>query len=386
MKKIVDKIKGYAEALFGAMQATETEVLKSGGAAPEGTSISQNVHAQKLSHGLLKGEVNQQVEELRYRTYKVAEESEKYRYVTGTLVVKKERIPSHKLNIDNTTDLPVVIIADNFEIGRGVNESISMLTVDENGSYTGLDRGKKYNLEIERDFFPRHKIEEYVTRIIVKEIDEKSDEYHIELYVSVYPNPLAYKSKGFVQEIKRIKDEGIKSDVLDFKSLIFTTYKSYGEQDFITYKFGNIKFLNEITVFDGSYVIKFKGKLLERCKPFSEQYYSPEMAQKYENQEAKEAVANLSIVDKKEYVCEECGKVITNDEFCMRKPQEKDIQETEDENGLVHHEGGAATEFYDVEIIKATCGRTLCPDCFKRLLANGKIKIEQSHNINCQNQ
>lgn len=381
MKKIVDKIKGYAEALFGAMQATETEVLKSGGAAPEGTSISQNVHAQKLSHGLLKGEVNQQVEELRYRTYKVAEESEKYRYITPTLVVKKEQVSTKKLNIDKTTDLPVVIVADNFELGRGINETIRNLTTEDGMTFTGLDKGKKYNLEIERDFFPRHKIEEYVTRIVVKEKDEKTEDYHIELYVSVYPNPLAYKSKGFVEEIKRVKNEGIRSDVLDFKSLTFTTYKSYGEQDFITYKFGNIRFLNEITVFDGSYVLKFKGKLLARCKPFSEQYYSPEMAKKYENKEAREVVANLSMVDKKEYVCEECGKVITNDEFCMRKPQEKDIQETEDEYGVTHHEGGASTEFYDVEIIKATCGRTLCPQCFDRLLADGKIKIENSHQI-----
>lgn len=381
MKKVVDKIKGYAEALFGAMQATETEVLKSGGAAPEGTSISQNVHAQKLSHGLLKGEVNQQVEELRYRTYKVAEESEKYRYITPTLVVKKEQVSTKKLNIDKTTDLPVVIVADNFELGRGINETIRNLTTEDGMTFTGLDKGKKYNLEIERDFFPRHKIEEYVTRIVVKEKDEKTEDYHIELYVSVYPNPLAYKSKGFVEEIKRVKNEGIRSDVLDFKSLTFTTYKSYGEQDFITYKFGNIRFLNEITVFDGSYVLKFKGKLLARCKPFSEQYYSPEMAKKYENKEAREVVANLSMVDKKEYVCEECGKVITNDEFCMRKPQEKDIQETEDEYGVTHHEGGASTEFYDVEIIKATCGRTLCPQCFDRLLADGKIKIENSHQI-----
>lgn len=382
MAKIIDKIKGYAGALFGAMQATETEVLKSGGVSPEGTSISQDMHAQKLSHGLLKGEVNQQVEELRYRTYKVAEESEKYRYVTGTLVVKKERIPSHKLHIDKTTDLPVLLVADNFEIGRGVNESISMLTVDENGSYTGLDRGKKYNLEIERDFPPRHKIEEYVTRIVVKEIDEKNSEYQIELYVSVYPNPLLYKSKGFVSEIKNVKENGIKSDVLDFKSLTFTTYKSYGEQDFITYKFGHISFLNDITVYDGSYVVKFKGKLIGKTLPLSEEYYSAEMAQKYENKEAKESVTNLSMVDKREYVCEECGKIITNDEFCMRKAQENDINETEDENGLVHHEGGTSTDFFDVEIIRTTCGRTLCPDCFKRLLADRKIKIEQSHNIN----
>ena len=75
---------------FG-LKAAGDEILGSGEADQARTEVNQQVTDKRVAKHLLKGEVTQEVEELRYRTYRVANESEKYKYVGNGVAVKEEK-------------------------------------------------------------------------------------------------------------------------------------------------------------------------------------------------------------------------------------------------------------------------------------------------------
>ena len=52
--------------------------------------IVESIRQNRLSEGLINGEVTQQVEELRYRDYKVYRESKKYKYLGDGIAIKKD--------------------------------------------------------------------------------------------------------------------------------------------------------------------------------------------------------------------------------------------------------------------------------------------------------
>ena len=81
----MSKIKKYFLNLwyglpFG-MKAADTEIMGSKQVDDNGVTIQQEVSDQRVAKHLLKGEVTQEVEELRYRTYKVSNEAENYKYL-----------------------------------------------------------------------------------------------------------------------------------------------------------------------------------------------------------------------------------------------------------------------------------------------------------------
>ena len=91
----MSKIKKYFLNLwyglpFG-MKAADTEIMGNKSVDDNGVTIQQEVSDQRVAKHLLKGEVTQEVEELRYRTYKVADESENYKYLGNGVAVKEEK-------------------------------------------------------------------------------------------------------------------------------------------------------------------------------------------------------------------------------------------------------------------------------------------------------
>ena len=94
ISKITNNIKLFFYDLLYGMKATEDVVFhQSGSGDGDGTSISKQVEDTRVSKALLKGEVTQEVEELRYRTYLVDKESKCFEYYAPTLAIKK----THKI-------------------------------------------------------------------------------------------------------------------------------------------------------------------------------------------------------------------------------------------------------------------------------------------------
>lgn len=361
MTKIINKIKNAYYGLMYGLKITETEILtQKGGQNDNNISTNQNVDAEKMSRALLNGKETQAVKELRHRTYKIANASENLDYITEGLVIPKQ--DREHVYVDESEGYKTILIQYNEEMGKGVLDEINR--IDTYGEQN------KYILQIERDFVPRFRIEEFTSKLVVKKIDET----HVQLdfYTTIYQNEFKYTSKGFINEVNKIKDDKLKSDIIDFKQLKFITNKAHGVRDLMEYKFDNI-FYNKIDIFDGNFVIKFKAHLKNEPIDLTARFFDKTMDGKYKNTEKKDVIFNLSEIDYKEYTCSECGKIMTN--IKNIKPMESEGHLlTIDENGIEHYDGNDL-EFYDAQITLETYGKVLCKKCLEKLINDKKIVV-----------
>ena len=366
MKSVINKIKRNIQIFFYSwfygMKSTEDKMFHQTGLTNStGSSIIKEVDNQRVSKALLKGEVTQQVEELRYRTYKVDKESKGFEYYAPTLALKKDKQDTKFMKYDNSDGLELITIQPNDILVETVGETLEQVG--------GRGKRTQYRIKIKRNFVPRYKIEEYITRLDVKKLDESH--VILDIYVSKYPNDKDFKSKGFVREIEKIRDEKIKSDILDYEEISFITHHAYKLNDMIKFVFKNIWF-REVIEFDGHYVLKFKASLKQDTLDLTKKYFSKTMEEKYKNKEKKKVVLNLFDYNQIQvYQCQECGKEIILDNELIDQInvyQGRDITEENFEN-----ENPQVLEFMDMQISEQTFGKRLCSDCLKKYLKDKNL-------------
>ena len=366
MKSVLNKIKRNIQiffySLFYGMKSTEDTVLHQTGLTNiPGTSVIKEIDDQRISKALLKGEVTQQVEELRYRTYKVDKESKDFEYYAPTLALKKDRQDKNFMKYDDSDGLELITIQPNDVLVETVSETLEQVG--------GRGKRTQYRIKIKRNFVPRYKIEEYITRLDVKKLDE--NHVILDMYVSKYPNDKDFKSKGFVREVEKIRDEKIKSDILDYEEISFITNHAYKLNDMVKFVFKNIWF-REIIEFDGHYILKFKASLQQDVLDLTKKYFSKTMEEKYKNKEKKEVILNpFEHHQIQVYKCQECGKEIILDNELMEQLnvyQGRDITEENFEN-----ENPQVLEFMDMQISEQTFGKRLCSDCLKKYLKDKNL-------------
>ena len=366
MKSVLNKIKRNIQiffyGLFYGMKSTEDTVLHQTGLTNSpGASVIKEIDDQRISKALLKGEVTQQVEELRYRTYKVDKESKDFEYYAPTLALKKDRQDKNFMKYDDSDGLELITIQPNDVLVETVSETLEQVG--------GRGKRTQYRIKIKRNFVPRYKIEEYITRLDVKKLDE--NHVILDMYVSKYPNDKDFKSKGFVREVEKIRDEKIKSDILDYEEISFITNHAYKLNDMVKFVFKNIWFRG-IIEFDGHYILKFKASLQQDVLDLTKKYFSKTMEEKYKNKEKKEVILNpFERHQIQVYKCQECGKEIILDNELMEQLnvyQGRDITEENFEN-----ENPQVLEFMDMQISEQTFGKRLCSDCLKKYLKDKNL-------------
>lgn len=366
MKSVINKIKRNIQIFFYSwfygMKSTEDKMFHQTGLTNStGSSIIKEVDNQRVSKALLKGEVTQQVEELRYRTYKVDKESKGFEYYAPTLALKKDKQDTKFMKYDNSDGLELITIQPNDILVETVGETLEQVG--------GRGKRTQHRIKIKRNFVPRYKIEEYITRLDVKKLDESH--VILDIYVSKYPNDKDFKSKGFVREIEKIRDEKIKSDILDYEEISFITHHAYKLNDMIKFVFKNIWF-REVREFDGHYILKFKASLKQDTLDLTKKYFSKTMEEKYKNKEKKKVVLNLFDYNQIQvYQCQECGKEIILDNELIDQInvyQGRDITEENFEN-----ENPQVLEFMDMQISEQTFGKRLCSGCLKKYLKDKKL-------------
>ena len=248
--------------LAAASKNTETQVLTQGGVDSTGggmvvvQDVKQGAHA--LSKALLRGELTEEVKQLRYRNYRVDREAKKYKYFAPTLALKKKEGKDNKfISYDKSDGLEVITIQYNYPLTEDILDAINQI---EDG---GRGKGSKYKIEIERIFIPRFKVEEFLKKVVVKRLDETHA--ILDLYFSKYPerffrtsNDKSFRSKAFIHEIENIRDNKIKSDMLEMERLRFVTKNAYKRDDLFEYAFRNILF-REVAEFDGDYTYVSTG-------------------------------------------------------------------------------------------------------------------------------
>lgn len=377
MKRFLKKITNWLYltwvGLFYGLKSTDKEIFtQSGIDMGGGISMDEEMHTNRISHDLLAGKETQAVKELRYRTYQVDRESKNYEYFSPYLATKREKQDSKFVKFENEDNLPIITVQNNTVDVKGVLESLK--EVDR------LSDKPEYTIKITRSkgFLPRYRIEEYTKRLVVKEL-EKNTKAILDFYVSMYPNEEDVKSKGFVNEIKRIKENGTRSDIIDLKTVYFITNHAYLLDDMIEFKFNEITF-KDIKEFDGHYIISFISNIVINGKDLVETFKSKTMEEKYKNKERKNVVYDLNpSMIRQVYHCEDCGKEIIYDVNEIDDMEVRSLSDL-DNNGFGD---GKTTEYFDMQMAEQTLGKKLCRNCLSKYIINkNEIKNELKYEYN----
>lgn len=375
--KVFNDIKIWAHSLAAATKNVETQTLSqvSVDSVEGGINVVQDVNqgVHELAKALLRGELTEEVKQLRYRNYKVDREAKKYKYFSPTLALKKKEGKDNKfISFDKSDGLEVITVQYNYAISEDVLDAINQI---ENG---GRGKKTKYKFEFKRDFIPRFRMEEFAKKVVVKRLDETHA--ILDFYFSKYPERFfrrsddkSFRSKVFIHEIESIRDKGVKSDMLDVEELRFVTNHAYKQDDLMEFVFKNIVF-REVAEFDGDYILRFKASIEHDGIDLTAAFYNKEMAEKYENKEKKELVLDVSGGAPIEtYVCSDCGKVVT---FDTQKMEEMPISEARDIDAEINEEDSwSVTEYMDMQIIEQTIGKKLCKSCLKKYIDNRGLDL-----------
>jgi len=325
----MNKIKKYLLNLwyglpFG-LKAAGDEIMGAGDAEQSGSEITQQVSDKRVAKHLLKGEVTQEVEELRYRTYKVSDESENYDYIGNGIAIKGDK---KQLDIERTK---YKFYQENKMICSSVLEELSH--VDEYGD-------ERYTFEMTYNDIVRFKLEQFTTGADVY-IDTDKKIVKTTFHFEKQPNPYDAKSMPFINELKKLVGNSSeyfisKNEIASYlKTFSLSTYKANGERDFVNYSFiENAKFSN-IEETENEYLLTYDWDTFIRLPlNLERKYYSKSMDDKYKNNERKEVAPGMINAERKAY-CSVCGKEMS---------------------------------VYDADIQRADGNEPVCEECMKKVL------------------
>lgn len=311
MNKFFRRVKNILYSLPFGLKAADSEIMGSNVSGDgNDTTINQQVNDKRVAKHLLKGEITQEVEELRYRTYKVDREAKNYDYVGHGIAVKKE-----KTNKDKT-------IRFSQENKLVCNDVLTELNHVNN---YGVE---KYTVDIRYNCPVRFKFQEFLTLVDVY-IKEK-EKAVTTLHFSDERNPQMFKSKPFVTELEKLETLFNNNDTYglrknDFATAIlcmsFTTFNATDEHpDVVSYAF-TLPELIGVHHENGEFKLIYQWDSYNAID-LTEKFFNAELEEKYRKKEKKNTNVEVEIKDasnddswwsehyKKVIMCSKCGKPI----------------------------------------------------------------------------
>lgn len=280
MNKLFNKLKNIFYSLPFGLKAADTEIMGSNNSGiGNDTVVQQQVNDKRVAKHLLKGEITKEVEELRYRTYKVDRETNNYEYVGHGVAVKKEEKKENNKTIKFSQENKLICDDVLTELSR----------VD---SY-GVD---KYTVRIDYISPVRFKLQEFLTLVDV--LIKDGEKAVTTLHFSDVRNPQEFKSKPFVTELEKLEEIFNRNDTYglsrnDFASSImcmnFTTFKATDRQpDVVSYSFVSPELI-------GVHHENGEFKLLYQWKDYTvidltDKFFNAELEEKYKKKEKKEFI------------------------------------------------------------------------------------------------
>lgn len=271
IKKIYNKIRSFFFYIFwGLKSADKVAFGTKEDSSNAGTILEQQNEQNSVYKNLLKGEVTQEVKELRHEMYFSERKSHKYKYIGNGVVTKKNEIFDYPGKIDKTDGFPLQILQPNIEDTGTLSENLS--EVDYR-----IKNKKEFTIDIERDFIPRFRLEEFTNKLVVKRINENA--VMLDFYTPIYKSQFNTIHKLFLKELEKIYMGDVRSDVIDFKQVEFISFRAFGTDDLKKYTYNNIEFDN-ILIFDGHYVIKFTADIVNDGEDLINEFYCKEEEEK----------------------------------------------------------------------------------------------------------
>lgn len=271
-------------AFMIATSKVEENTLSQGGETLSNDTLKhQRLNQGNLMDDLKQGVITVEVENLRWRMYKMlgaAESSNKTYEVIG---YDDDDNPITKVTdrADNSHILNKVKLSDDYGYNLELLVYNNPITNSVLDAMDDIDTKRELPINIERNFIPKFYIENYVKKLHVRNIDNKNK--LIELYISKYTDEYDKKTNLLISEIKKSLN-GKLSNIFEIDEINFITYKSVGCPDFngFEYKVNNVDCLIE---HDGYYVIKYKCEVIKEREYLLEKYRLEELDEKYINKE-----------------------------------------------------------------------------------------------------
>lgn len=282
--------------------------------------VVQTKEIKNLGEALLKGQVTQEVQELRYRDYRVSEASRGYTYLGNGQAIKTAE------EIDNSKKKEYWFSQNNQRVVESVGHELERV-----GQY-GQER---YTFEIVYSDIVKFKIEPYATfgkftvndkNILVEFYFDKSTKDRFD--------PTSYMVMNEIERISKFTSSyQIENNDLctNTKILNFITYKAKNEKDLVQY---TIKDMNFASCEENNfyYILRFTSDNFMRVD-LTEKFFSKTMADKYDKKEAKERTILFNPTERVER-CDICGKEMN---------------------------------VYDADITKYEFGKKICQDCLRTI-------------------
>lgn len=315
MSKLWDKIVNILYSLPFGLKAADTEIMGSNVSGDgNDTVVQQQVSDKRVAKHLLKGEITQEVEELRYRTYKASREADNYKYVGHGIAIKKDK-KENKSNVIKFSQENKLICEDILTELKHV------------GSY-GMER---YLINIDYLYTVRIKMQEHLKSVDV--FIKEGEQAVTTLHFDDIPNPQKFNSKPFLNELSKLEMMFNNNDTYglsrsDYVSLVvgmnFTTFRATDDQpDVVSYSFLKPELIG-VHHENGEYKLLYQWDKYE-IDDLTKKFYNAELEEKYRKKEKKETISPDTIVDNTEamkvddwwykhegldYKCCRCGKKI----------------------------------------------------------------------------
>ena len=254
------------------------------------TNVECKQEQDSVYNDLLHQNITQEVIELRHEMYFSERESRKYEYTGGGKAIKKNNIFKYSGKYEDSDELDIYILQPNY-----LDSGELVVNKEKDAVNNALKTAREYHytINIKRDFIPRFRLEQYTTKIIVKK--PENGKAILDLYVTKYQSQYNRIHRPFLNEVEKIKNGFLKTDVIDFNELSFISRNAYGTDDLKLYEFNNIKFIN-IIEFDGSNVFKFEADVINDGKDLIEEFYDEATANK-SNKHEKRKNATLDLTN-----------------------------------------------------------------------------------------
>jgi len=331
---IKKQITNLAIAMSNVEKNTLGQELIEGGVE---TGKHQRLNQNSVMDALLRGEITEEVEKLRWRIYKTSSsmknfgtkvigyDEDGYPITETTYIGDEEKLS--KIKTEPTDEYELIMVIDNTNVSAGVISSLNLdideydepinskttniidkdvlplgftLDVDDevnNSSNIGLDGDEiktigeiKDNkvelnlpLSITREHRPKFELEKYTKKLHVKKINHK--EFLLEFFISKYPTQFDKKSDFFLSDIKKLVLQPSRyNSTVDINTVSFVTNNTVGVPDFLEFEYTVHKF-DKIVEFNEFYVVKFISEVTIEAKSIIDKFRNEELDEKYKNKE-----------------------------------------------------------------------------------------------------
>lgn len=253
------KTKFWFTCLFYGLKKADTEILSnSNDDYIPLVNIQQTIKDTRVAHHLLKGEITQEVVDLRYMDYLVSEKCRSYVF-NGSF--------SKKINLEykiNDFKFENKLICDN------VLDTLNNMSDNHN---------QKYTISINYDCIPKFKLEKYC-----KEVGIFGDTVCLKFLM--YGDKYDVTSLAFINQIKRLINQ-VNHEFIKLNSLEFITNGIKSVKNLLNYKFINLSLIDIVIDENKKEILMYYNYNNLLIDDLTEKFYSENQQNKYDNKESK---------------------------------------------------------------------------------------------------